>query len=596
MAAFKLRDYQVEDLCSMIAAAQRVKERPAGVPPDRVLCILPTGAGKTLLMLAFARALRKRWGWRTLITVPFRNLIHQTANAIREKMPDLSFGLIGDGHFDLEGDVVVAVQASLAGEKLQKIPRDAFQLVVFDEAHHAAAESYQGLLTHFDSAKLIMGMTATYIRGDDVSIASDQYFPDVIVWNTVGQLTRAGYLVEAVGYYKYTGISIDEVKVRNGKFVEGQLSHAVNIPERNEQAVDAWFEFMEGYPSVAYCVDIAHAKDLAAAFNSQGVPAAAVWGRMPDDDYRKIMEDYRAGKILVLANAKLLTEGWDAPLTAGILMARPVTKTSANVLVPQMFGRALRPDPGSGKTHAVIVELRDQPKKKEQDDENISVSGLAAFAKTPEADLICGRVALHDQASRSSALKGWRERRKLLEELTSPENLQIKFSVIERLAMVSAYAWVPLGTTLYMPLAEGDFIEVVQETPWSYEIRLCLGGELSIVGVASKRDRAISLADQWVTRNIANKSLLLRSAKWRNNKPSRGQIGYAQALTGLAEPLLLSLTCGQVSDLIKSARALLIEPNKNFSRTNHTEPQIEYLRPFTLHAWQVQPKLKSAPA
>ncbi len=250
MSSFKLRDYQIEDLYSMIEAAKRAHERACG-PADRVLCILPTGAGKTILMLAFARALRKRWGWRTLITVPFCNLIYQTAEKINEMMPDLSYGFVGDGHFNLEGDVVIAVQASLTAEKLKKIPKDAFQIVVCDEAHHAAAASYKLILEHFDSASLILGMTATYIRGDDVSIASDQYFPNVIVWNTVGQLTRAGYLVEAYGYYKHTDISLDDVKVRKGRFVEEQLSHAVNTPARNNMAVDAWFEFMEGYPTAA---------------------------------------------------------------------------------------------------------------------------------------------------------------------------------------------------------------------------------------------------------------------------------------------------------------------------------------------------------
>lgn len=589
---FKLRDYQIEGLCSMTEAAKRVRvqqqlEQQEVSAPDRVLCIQPTGAGKTILMLAFARSLKLNWGWRTLIIVPYRKLIYQTAKCVKEKMPELSVGLVGDGHFSIDEDVVVAVQASLSRERLASINRDAFQLVVCDEAHHAAAESYKAILDHFSQSKLILGMTATYIRGDDISIASDQYFPNVIVWNTPRQLTSAGYLVEAYGYYKHTNISLDEVKIRRGNFVEGQLSHAVNTPERNDMAVDAWFEFMEGLPATAYCVDICHARAMAESFLKRGVPAAAVWGTMPDRDYNRVMEDYTAGRILVLPNAKLLTEGWDSPMTSGVLMARPVTRTAANVLVPQMIGRALRPHPESGKTHAVIVELRDKPRLKNGEEENLSISGLAAYVGGEEENFVCGRMALHHQVSRNSTARGRMERLKLLEELQSAEMVKEKFDVIERLQSVSAYAWVPLGKALYMPLAGDDFIEVVEETPCSFEVRLCVGGELFIEGTANMRRRAVEIADRWVTRNIANKTLLLSDAAWRRKEPSTEQIGYAQGLTKLPVSLLKSLTCGQVSDLIKSARALLVGSFMEVPETLRAHSNISSPEIYRPHAWQV---------
>lgn len=595
MVELKLRDYQVEALCSMTEAAKRVKAlegrdaAAAARTADRVLCIQPTGAGKTIQMLAFARVLFRRWRWSTLIIVPYRKLIYQTANTLKSLMPELSVGLIGDGHNSPDADVVVAVQASLAGKRLQSIKPDRFQLVVCDEAHHAAASGYKAILDHFSGAKLILGMTATYIRGDDISIASDQYFPNVIVWNTPRQLTSAGYLVEAYGYYKHTNISLDDVKIRGGNFVEGQLSHAVNTRERNDMAVDAWFEFMEGLPATAYCVDINHAKAMAERFCARGVPAAAVWGTMPDKDYERVMEDYHVGRILVLPNAKLLTEGWDAPLTSGVLMARPVTRTAANVLVPQMIGRALRPHEESGKTHAVIVEMRDKPRKKSGEEENLSISGLASYVGGPETDFVCGREALHHQASRNSVARGRMERRKLLEQLQSEETVKEQFDVIERLQSVSAYAWVPLGTTLYMPLDGDDFIEIIEETPCSFEVRLCVGGELFTEGTANLKRRAIEIADRWINRHIVNKSLLLNSAVWRKKEPSPEQIRYAQGLTRLPASLLKSLTCGQVSDLIKSARALLIEPQTGLSEVapRHDQPPAASQPLYRPHAWQI---------
>jgi hypothetical protein len=442
-------------------------------------------------------------------------------------------------------------------------------------------------LQHFSRAKVIIGMTATYIRGDEISIASDRYFPNVIVWQTVGQLTRAGWLVEAFGYYKHTGISLDHVRLRGGEFAERQLSRAVNTPERNLKAVEAYREFMDGRPVAAFCVDVAHARSMAECFNEARIPAAAVWGDMRESDFDRVMEDYEAGRILVLPNAKLLTEGWDAPLTSGVLIAAPVTKRAAYVKVPQMIGRMLRPDAASGKVDSVAVEMRDNPRKKRGSDETVAVSGLAAMARTPESEFICGRVPLHEQAGRSGALHAWRERRKLLEELCSEEAVIERFDVIERLSQVSLYAWVPLASTLYMPLEDDDFIEVVEENPMCFEVRLCVAGELEVAGTSSSREGALHIADGWVSQHVRNKSLILRGSTWRTKSASGKQIGYAHALTKLPKELLNGMTSGQISDLIRSARALLVEPELSGGVVTDVSAAGAG-RPFTPHAWQLR--------
>src|SRR5215207_1867091 len=112
-SALILRDYQLEALYAMIEASKRVRARGFDGPAERYAVIQPTGAGKTVEMLAFARGVRKHWGWRTLIIVPYTSLLYQTAQKLKEKVPELTCGLIGDGHFDRCGDVVIAIQASL---------------------------------------------------------------------------------------------------------------------------------------------------------------------------------------------------------------------------------------------------------------------------------------------------------------------------------------------------------------------------------------------------------------------------------------------------------------------------------------------------
>lgn len=71
-------------------------------------------------------------------------------------------------------------------------------------------------------------------------------------------------------------------------------------------ALDAWREWAPGRSTVAFCVNINHAKDMAAVFRENGVPSAAVWGDMDDDEYQRIMGDYEARRLQVLVNCRLL--------------------------------------------------------------------------------------------------------------------------------------------------------------------------------------------------------------------------------------------------------------------------------------------------
>ena len=267
----ELREYQTEALCVLLEYARRAEagthvlngETPTEFTSRRLLCIQPTGAGKTVLILAFVAEVARNFGWKTLLVVPSRALVQQTIERAAEFFPDLRTSQIGDGSFDLTGDFVVAMQASLAGEKLRRIPTDYFSLVVCDEAHHAAARSYKEILRFFSASRLQIGVTATHVRGDGENVASPDYFGTVAVWNTVSQLTRTGYLVPAYGFYAQTTVSLEGLKIKNGDFVEKELSRTVNNPARNETEVEAYLEHLQTRPTVCFAVHVANATALA---------------------------------------------------------------------------------------------------------------------------------------------------------------------------------------------------------------------------------------------------------------------------------------------------------------------------------------------
>ena len=591
----ELRDYQTEALCVLLEYARGASEnqisnrdRRDQLAPQRLLCIQPTGAGKTVLILAFVAETNRCFGWKTLLVVPSRALVAQTIERARQFFPHLKTSKVGDGSFDLTGDFVVATGASLAGEKLRRIETDYFSLVICDEAHHAAAHSYRQILDYFSQARLQIGVTATHIRGDGENIASPDYFGTVAVWNTISQLTRAGYLVPAYGFYAQTQTSLEGLKIKNGDFVERELSRKVNSPARNDVAVAAYFEHLKSRPTVCFAVDVAHAQDLARCFQQNGVNAEAVWGAMNRDEYARIMSSFTSGETRVLVNAKLLVEGWDCPQTSGVIVARPATETSAAVLGPQMIGRALRPSVSTGKRDGVIVELRDC------DDSNSSTGSgsrraslLANVAETnSDEDVFSSHIPLHEQADFNRAVLSWREREKLRSSLLGGQEASRFFDVIEEIERASRYSWVPLGACLYMPLEDGEFLEIVEAaSPAGFEIRGCVKGDFLVLGAARDRASALEIADAWLSAHASRRRLIRRDEPWRSRPATEKQILRAAELTGLSVTRLSDLTSGQVGDLIRSAYALSLSPEEIvFARSGLSVGASSVQNP---HAWQI---------
>ena len=565
-----LRPYQQEAVASLMEAAGRAEKRgreEAEVKADRCLAIQPTGSGKTIFFLASAAEVLKKWGWKTLIIVPSRELCSQTAERAIQFITGAKVGTIVPRKPIAElGDIVIATAQSLHERRLETVPPGAFDLIVIDEAHHAAAESFEKILRHFSRAKLVVGVTATYRRGDGISIAGEEWFPTVIVYNTIAQLTDWGYLVPCMGRYIYSDVSLDEVTVRAGNFDEKQLARTVNVPERNALGVEGWLRHARGRPTVAFCVDVQHAQDLAEMFRQEGVAARAVWGAMPKEEYAEVMAAYREGKICVLTNARLLIEGWDAPFAECCLITRPATPASSRVLGPQMIGRVLRPSPQTRKRGAIILEIRDLGD--ERPEENVAelfvpgpgkAASLIAAAMEISEEAVATGKPLHEQSWLERERRAWLERQRLLRSLQE-DDLEEMFDVIERITAASTYAWVPLGTTLYMDLGGGDFCEVVEDGPGYFEVRAALEGALSCIGTAKTRARALEIADSWLDRHGVNDYLHRRTQDWRAKKPTSAQIGVAHSLTKRAKKDLERLTRGQLSDLITSAKALRHSP------------------------------------
>ena len=90
----------------------------------------------------------------------------------------------------------------------------------------------------------------------------------------------------------------------------------------------------------------------------KGIRAMAMHGDLPSTERKRILQDFKSGKLEVLTNCQLLTEGFDEPSIEAIIIARP---TKSKTLYCQMIGRGLRPF--KDKNRCYLYELTDNAYK-----------------------------------------------------------------------------------------------------------------------------------------------------------------------------------------------------------------------------------------
>lgn len=385
-----LRDYQHE--------AIEAVARELGHGRNRLLIQMATGLGKTRTAAAVLRhpALADFFGqWverdrRVLFFVHREEIVDQSAATFQSLNPGLMVSIEqGPRRANRYADVVVASIQTLAatgGRRLKDLIRyRPFRLVFADEAHRATAASYRnalvtlGFLPPSDAGegeidaetlarnladweaiapkdRLLVGLTATPNRTDGVGLSA--VFQTIAYQFPLRKGIESGYLVPITPWVVETSTNLDSVKMQRGDFAPGDLAATVNTDERNRLAVAGWVKYAHGRPTIAFTAGVAHAHALAGVFASAGVPAAAVSGDTPKDDRRGILEDYRAGRLTVLTNDSVFTEGTDLPTTSCVLMAKP---TKSALVFEQAVGRGLRLAPG--KTECILIDVADVARK-----------------------------------------------------------------------------------------------------------------------------------------------------------------------------------------------------------------------------------------
>lgn len=297
----------------------------------RAVCIvMPTGAGKTRTGGAMCvRHLSKTPKGKILWTAHREELVGQAFDDLTSW--GLDCGVIQANPtrtYNPYRHVQVASTQTLLS---RGVFPDASMLVL-DEMHHYASDKWIQLAHEYRKRGVpIVGLTATPIRGDGRGF--EGLMDSLVVPISMRELIDEGFLVPY------------QMKVAKKTLKNNQIAMS---------PVDAYQKYAPGRKTIVFAANVKAAKLYRDEFRAAGIASEVVFGDMPVDERRAVLEAYKRGTIQVLTNVGVLTEGFDDRPTSCVILARSVGSLS---LYLQMCGRALRLSPESNKRDAIIIDL-----------------------------------------------------------------------------------------------------------------------------------------------------------------------------------------------------------------------------------------------
>lgn len=335
------RHYQ-ESMLEALEAEREVHDR------HRNLLVAATGTGKTVVAALDYKRLSSQLGSvgnpPSLLFVAHRaEILRQSRRTFREVLKDRSFGeLYVAGSRPERWKHVFASVQSLSAYGPDQIPRDAFDVVIMDEFHHAEAPTYRRLLDHL-SPRELLGLTATPERADGTDVRASFFEGraayELRLWDALA--------AEILSPFHYFGIADDvdlsRVEWKRGRYDEAQLSDLFTgndvrarlvLAQLRDKVID-----VRAMRALGFCVSVAHANYMARVFEAAGIPSLAVSGETSQVDRQAAIDRLRRRDVNVIFAADLFNEGVDIPEVDTVLFLRP---TESSTVFLQQLGRGLR--------------------------------------------------------------------------------------------------------------------------------------------------------------------------------------------------------------------------------------------------------------
>lgn len=306
-----------------------------------VMIQMPTGTGKTHVLAAVVKevlAIGKGTVW---IVAHRRELVAQIEETIGRYGINRTEGRVRS----------MSIQwLSRHWEEVEGEP----ELVIIDEAHHAVAETYKEMWNRWLGARFL-GLTATPCRMNRRGF-TDLFDTLITSWG-IAEFIEKGFL----SVFDYVSIRanskeqrlIDSLEKRgtDGDYQVKEMDCLLNRHASIGQLYRSMERFAHGKKGIVYAVSIGHARNIAAYYNRKGVCTAAIDSHTPATERKRMVEDFKNGKIKVLVNVDIFSEGFDCPDVEFVQMARPTLSLSKYL---QQVGRGLRKT--EGKEACILID------------------------------------------------------------------------------------------------------------------------------------------------------------------------------------------------------------------------------------------------
>lgn len=323
----------------------------------RNLLVAATGTGKTVMAaLDYARLRDSLPRARLLFVAHVEEILQQSLSTFRHVLRSPSFGeLWVGGKRPRDFEHVFASIQSLRASGYENLAPDAFDIVIVDEFHHAAASSYEALLSHVKPVELL-GLTATPERSDGLSVL--EYFDgriaaEIRLWDAIDQHR----LVPFEYYGVHDGLDLRQLPWKRGRGYD--VEALSNVLTSNDawarlvvQEVARHVDDVHEMQALGFCVSIAHARYMARIFEAAGVRAVAVWADTPALERQGALDRLAAGELNIVFSVDLFNEGVNVPAVDTLVMLRP---TDSPTLFLQQLGRGLRRHPD--KTRCTVIDF-----------------------------------------------------------------------------------------------------------------------------------------------------------------------------------------------------------------------------------------------
>jgi superfamily II DNA or RNA helicase/HKD family nuclease len=312
---------------------------------NKALVVMATGLGKTYLAGFFAQNFE-----RILFIAHREEILYQAMNSFENVMPEKRYGFYNGKEKDSHADVIFASIFTLSMKQhLEKFQPDEFDLIIVDESHHAAADSYKRALDYFQP-KFLLGITATPDRNDnkdvyaicDGNVAFRLDFLDAI---------QRKWLAPFKYYGVYDDTDYSQITWLGTRYDEEELLNAQLRDDLAEKILQTW-ENKKQTRTLGFCSSIKQANFLSNYFNNNGYQTVSLHSQQLGVNRKKVISQLSKGEIDVIFTVDLFNEGVDIPSVDTLLFVRP---TESLTIFTQQIGRGLRIYPE--KEACVIIDL-----------------------------------------------------------------------------------------------------------------------------------------------------------------------------------------------------------------------------------------------